>query len=140
MTYFSLGWIQLDLVQVVDQVRVGVGEAVCEVDGVVVVRKLVTELKGIVRVAGVANVLFYVVAKIRYSFSTSKPASAVATILIGTLGHLLRIYTDFHSKIEKRIRLREIVYVELNGHPLGSILDLKKEPLRVPIGIDVILH
>lgn len=136
----SLGRIQLYFIQVVDEVRVGVGEAVCEVHCVVVVRKFVTELEGVVGEAGVANVLFDVVAKVGNPFAAPEPASAVAAVLVGTLGHLLGIYADFHSKIEKRIRLREVVYVELNGHALGSILHLEKEPLRVPIGVDVVLH
>ena len=102
--------------------------------------KLVTERHGVVALARIPYVLFDSIAVVRDALAATEPASAVRALLIRTLGHNLRVNTDFHAEIEERVRLCEVHYVECTTHIFPRIFDLKEEPLGVSIRVDVILH
>ena len=103
-------------------------------------RKFVTELKGIVSKTCVSTIFLDVVSKVRNAVTAPIPSFSIGSNFICTLSHLFRIYTDFHSKIEKRIWLGKIIDVELDGHSFEGVFDLEEEPLSVTVGVYVVLH
>ena len=87
-----------------------------------------------------------VVVLIKYAFSDSVlavrdvRASSVPSHAILFLGFLLRINCDFHAIVKHRVNLGVVHDVELDGQTGSRILYSEVEPLRVTLGIDVVLH
>lgn len=136
---FSCG-IHLDVVEVLQEIGIGVWNAVSKVDCVVVVRELVTEREGVVGAAEAADVSLDVVAEVGYLVAASVPATSVGAILVGTFRHLFRVDAYFHSKVEEGVGFGKVLDVELDVSSFSSVFNLEEEPLSVTISVDVILH
>ena len=52
----------------------------------------------------------------------------------------MRVYGHFHAEIKERVWFCEVHDVKLNSKVLPRVFHLKKEPLSVPIRINIILH
>ena len=137
---FTSSWIQFYLIEIIYKISVSVWIAESKVNCIVIVLKFVAELQSVIWIASITAILLDVIAKIWNTLTSSVPTSSIATIFVRALCHFFWIYTDFHSKIEKWIRLSEIIDIELNCHSFRCIFDLKEKPLCMTIRVDVILH
>ena len=95
--------------------------------------ELVGKRGSVVLFAVVVDIFSYSIAIVRYSVTTFEPSGSF-------LSHFLRVYTNFHAKIEQTIRFGKVHYIESNCQVFPCVLYLVVEPLSMSVGINIILH
>lgn len=101
---------------------------------VVIVFEGVRESEGVVVPLEAKVVTLIVVHVIIDVFADTVPANAILLL------DFLREGKDLHSVVVERIWFHQIQHVELHSHTLCGIANSKKVPLRVPVGVYVILQ
>lgn len=115
------------------EISQGVGYGVGKVDDIAVVKKLVLETKDIVGTfAGLLSVLVRLLVGDFLAF----PDPAYLPLFVPDHG----VDTRPHAQVKKRVLFGHVNNIKLNGRVLGCIFDTEKEPLRVTLGIDIVLE
>mmetsp|Transcript_4423 Transcript_4423/g.6484 ORF Transcript_4423/g.6484 Transcript_4423/m.6484 type:complete len:273 (-) Transcript_4423:1520-2338(-) len=135
LEYFSALRVLFDFVQVMTEIGIGIRVREGEVDGVIVMLKLVTEAHRIVAFACISYVLLDAIGVIGYTVSTLMPACVLFSVC-----SFLGVDSDSHAIVEEAVWLGEVHQIKLHVHVLTSVLYLEEEPLGVAAGVDVVLH
>lgn len=124
-----------DFVQVILQIRVGIREAVREELLVVVVSEFDCESQGVVGF-GVARPSFFLefVLVVNNAFAYSVPACALFVL------QLVREAQDLHAIVVQGVWFGQVNYIKSDFLALAGVADSEEVPLRVAVGIDVILE
>jgi hypothetical protein len=97
--------------------------------------ELVTETSSVVALALISDIFFYSILVVRNVLSSLVPPAAIFEV-----SFLLRINCDLHAVVKQRIWLCEIHQVKSDTHVFPRVFYLKKEPLSMAAGVDIILH
>ena len=107
---------------------------IAEEDRVLIIFECVSEGCCKVVSSKVARIPSDLVLEVRYVSTTAMPAYPLF------LGFPVTIYRNFHTIVEHSITLVVVHDVELYTVALPSVLNSKVKPLRVTLGVNVILH
>ena len=125
--------VSLDFWDVILQVRVAIGVAVCEENWIVIGVELISERQSVV-VASELKVLSNLILEVRNVGTGSMPTN----LLLFSLA--LWVDWHLHAVVEHRVGLVVVQNVELYGDTSSRVLDFEVEPLSVPQSVCVILH
>ncbi len=127
--------VSLNAGEILHQVRVGVGEAVGEVNLVVRLCELVREGQRVVAPAEAIALPLEAVLLVVYVRADSVPGE-----LVRAVSRVLRERKHAHAIVVERVRLGEVQNIEFYFHILPRVADSEEEPLCMAIGINVILQ